>query len=177
MHDLHSAPTVGVDGSPAATLIELSRSAAMLCVGSIAIAHACQSAGSTAAALAESAGCPVAVIRHPDAGQRADAGNIVAEADASPENNAVLGWAMAEARLRGAPLRVITSAQSQPGDMEGDPSTRRIDRWPRQYPDVVVEPVAVQGSVVEHLADCLAEEAESIQLLVPITAFERAGFG
>lgn len=94
-------------GNPLATLIELSHSAAMVAVGSVGVAHTCHRAGSTAAALAGSAGCPVAVIRTPGPGQRG--GPIVAEVDASPDNRAVLGWATAEAELRHAPLRMVTA--------------------------------------------------------------------
>ncbi|MGH3562701.1 MAG: universal stress protein, partial [Mycobacterium sp.] len=159
-------------GNPLATLIGLSRSAAMLCVGSLGIEHACHRAGSTAAALAGSAHCPVAVIRRPDVSRRTGTGRIVAEVDASPDNNAVLQWAMAEARLRGLPLQVITALRSQRGDQSGDLAAgdrlaqaqlnRRIDRWTRQYPDVAVESVAVHGSVARYLAD----SAESVQLFV-----------
>ncbi|HEU4360067.1 MAG TPA: universal stress protein [Mycobacterium sp.] len=154
-------------GNPLATLIELSRSAAMVCVGAIGIEHACHRAGSTAAALAGSAGCPVAVIRGSDLGRRAETGHIVVEVDASPDNNVVLRWALAEAKLRRAPLRVITA------DQTAQPS-RLIDRWAPRYPDVLVESVAVSGGVTEYLAACLAEEGESIRLFVSGTRDRRS---
>jgi nucleotide-binding universal stress UspA family protein len=147
-------------GNPLATLIELSRSAAMMCVGSIGIGCACHRAGSTAAALAGSARCPVAVIRRPDAVRSAappaGAGCIVAEVDTSPDNNAVLQWAMAEAKLREAPLRVIASSAVQAQ------LSRRIDRWAELYPDVAVESVMVHGDVAEYLS-C---DAEPVQLFI-----------
>lgn len=154
-------------GNPLATLIELSRSAAMLCVGSIGIEHSCHRAGSTAAALAGSAGCPVAVIRRSDARQRTETGYIVVEVDASPDNNVVLRWALAEAELRRVPLRVITA------DQTAQPS-RLIDHWAPRYPDVLVESVTAPDGVTEYLAACLAEEAESIQLFVSGTRDRRS---
>lgn len=166
-------------GNPLATLIELSRSAAMLCVGAIGIAHTCHRAGSTAAALAGSAGCPVAVIRQHDDEQldrRADTGHIVAEVDARanswPDNNAVLRWAMAEAELRSAPLRIIASVQPQSGAADDSPDEldRRIEHWARQHPRMSVESVAVPGSITEYLAG----HAESIQLFVSATRDRRS---
>jgi hypothetical protein len=84
--------------------------------------------------------------------------------DAAPDNNAVLRFAIAEARLRGAPLRVITSQQSQSGHVpDGNRLAQaQIDRWTRLYPDVAVEPVVVHGSVAQYVAD----NAELIQLFV-----------
>ena len=49
-------------GRPLTKLMQESRSAAMICVGSIGVHHACRGAGSVAAALAGSALCPVAMI-------------------------------------------------------------------------------------------------------------------
>lgn len=145
-------------GNPLATLIELSHSAAMVAVGSAGVAHTCHRAGSTAAALAGSAGCPVAVIRSPDSYQRT--GPIVAEVDASPDNRTVLGWAMAEAKLRHAPLRVVTS---------DDRVRRRLDDWLKRHPDLSVDAVTA-GDVDGYLGT----HAGSIQLLVSGTRDRRS---
>lgn len=145
-------------GNPLATLIELSHSAAMVAVGSAGVAHTCHHAGSTAAALAGSAGCPVAVIRSPDSYQRT--GPIVAEVDASPDNRTVLGWAMAEAKLRHAPLRVVTS---------DDRVRRRLDDWVKRHPDLPVDAVTA-GDVEGYLGT----HAGSIQLLVSSTRDRRS---
>ena len=92
-------------GEPLTKLIEESRSAAMICVGSIGLKHAHRGVGSTSAALAVSALCPVAVIGRP-VGQPATSriGGVVVEAD----SGAALRYAFQEARLRQAPLRAIS---------------------------------------------------------------------
>lgn len=155
--------TETLHGNPLATLIGLSRSAAMVSVGSVGVSHTCHRAGSTAAALAGSAGCPVAVIRGSDFGQRA--GYIVAEVDASPDNGPVLEWAMAEAELRGAPLRVVA-----PGAEVRD----RIDHCAQRHPGVPVDVVTGVADVATYLTDCLAAEPHSIQLFVSGTRDHRS---
>ncbi len=53
-----------LQGRPVQALLEAARSAAMLCVGARGIKHATRGRiGSTAAALAEAARCPVAIVR------------------------------------------------------------------------------------------------------------------
>ncbi|HTY30763.1 universal stress protein [Mycobacterium sp.] len=141
-------------GKPLANLIEESRSAAMMCVGSIGRNHATHGVGSLSASLAASALCPVAVIRRP-AGTRAIAkvGRVTVQAD----NAGALRHAFEEARLRRAPLRAIAVSRSAaPDDADAKRSAqaqlrRRIARWTRQYPDVQVEPAVVRGSVDEYL--------------------------
>lgn len=156
-----------LSGNPLTTLIGLSRSATMVCVGSIGVGCACHRAGSTAAALAGSAPCPVAVVRRQAVRQRGNNTYVVAEVDPSADNNDVLRWAMTEARLRGAPLRVIGAWRPQ-SDARGTADAvraqldRRVASWARRYPDVAVESVAVRGSVPSYLA----EHAESVELFV-----------
>ena len=156
--DVH-VETESLQGNPLAILIEMSHSAAMIAVGAVGVAHTCHRAGSTAAALAGSAGCPVAVIRSLDTRQRT--GPIVAEVDASPDNRAVLAWAMTEAKLRDVPLRVITSDERV---------RHRIDDWARRHPDVPVADVTAADDV----AGFLAANAASIQLFVSGTRDRRS---
>ncbi|ORV92326.1 universal stress protein [Mycobacterium interjectum] len=141
-------------GKPLASLLEESRSAAMICVGSIGLNHAAHGVGSLSASLAASALCPVAVIRRPT-GRRATAkvGRVTVQAD----NANALRHAFEEARLRRAPLRAIAlSGSGRPDDVAKRSAqaqlTRRIARWTRQYPDVQVESAVVRGSVEEYLA-------------------------
>ena len=102
-------------GPPVGTLVRASRSAAMVCVGAVGSDHfQPDRVGSTAAAVATSAQCPVAVIHGFGRPTRPHAGWIVVEADESPDNGVVLGAAVDEARLRNAPLRVITCWPAPP---------------------------------------------------------------
>ena len=79
-------------GKPLTTLMEESRYAAMVCIGSIGLNHACRGGGSVAAALATSALCPVAVINGgflPDEHEVERARAIVAAFKASDGKGAV----------------------------------------------------------------------------------------
>ena len=126
----------------------------MICVGSIGLNHAHRGVGSTSAALAVSALCPVAVIRRP-VGQPATPkiGGVVVQAD----NGAALHYAFQEARLRQAPLRAIAiSPAGGPDDADEKrlaqvQLSRQIARWTRLYPDVQVECAIVGGSVDRYL--------------------------
>src|SRR6476661_8361272 len=96
---------------PTRALIEASRWAAMVCVGSVGLKHSAQGRmGSTAADLASSSHCPVAVVRGHDPFQ-AEQQWVVAELDRSPAGEGVLRRGFEEAQLRGVPLRVLTAWQ------------------------------------------------------------------
>ena len=84
--------------------------------------------GSTAAALAQHAHCPVAIVRSGGAPQT-DSGWIAAVQNDEPDNDAVVHRAMEEGRLRRAPVLLID---------------RRVDSWVRRYPDVHVQTVATR---------------------------------
>lgn len=159
---------------PGRALLEASRSAAMACVGAMDLRHSAhRRIGSTAAALAASAHCPVAIVRggHPNStGQRW----VVAEVDESAASNGVLRRAVGEARLREAPLRVLTSWQTRFTDVHDTHAVpdgnrlakarldRQVAQWRKRYPDLDVETMAVHGTTLKHLTD----KAGSIQLLV-----------
>ncbi len=142
-------------GKPLTELMEQSRSAAMICVGSIGLNHAHNGVGSVSAALAASALCPVAVIQRP-VGQPATPkiSRVVVQAD----NGAALDHAFEEARLRQAPLRAIAVSPAGGSDDADEKRlaqtelSRRIARWTRLYPDVQVESAIVRGSVDRYLA-------------------------
>jgi len=157
------------------SLIRASASAAMVCIGAVG-AHHFQPGrvGSTAAALAVSARCPVAIIR--GQGDRAARHGhwIVVDAGGFADNGALPGIAIEEARLCNSPLRAVACRQTgvrSIGD-EGAPEDddrrilanldRRLAHWTRRYPDVRVESAAVHGN----LLDYLAENGRSVQLLV-----------
>jgi nucleotide-binding universal stress UspA family protein len=153
-------------GTPLTKLSEQSRSAAMICIGSMGIKHACYGEGSVAKALPGLARCPVAVVRRQMGRSLSrDTDTIVVEA----ENDLVLHHAFEEAKLRTAPLRAIALLHSEAPEDLADGNRlaraqldRRITRWRRLYPDVVVESAAVLGDLCTYLA----ELGESVQLLV-----------
>jgi nucleotide-binding universal stress UspA family protein len=159
---------------PTRALFEASRWAAMVCVGSIGLKHSAQGRiGSTAATLASSAHCPVAMVRGHDPLQ-AEQQWVVVELDQSPASEAVLRRALEEAQLRGVPLRVLTAWQSRFTDVHDGEAVadgnrlarahldRRLAQWNKRYPDVDVRTVAVHGSTLNFLTT----NARSIQLLV-----------
>lgn len=92
---------------PVTSLIRASAAAALVCVGAIGVHHfRPERVGSTAAALALSAQCPVAIVRPHRVPIGRDAAWIVVEADGSSDIGVLLGAVMAEARLRDSPVRV-----------------------------------------------------------------------
>ena len=162
-------------GQPTATLIEASRSAAMICVGAVGLKHFDHNRiGSTAISLVSSAHCPVAIVRGSEQATRQEPGWVVVELDESPDSAGVLQCGVEEARLRGAPLRVLGSWQSRYTDVHDTKAVadgnrmvraqldRRISSWKHNYPDLDVRPVAIHGSVVNYLA----KHGDDIQLVV-----------
>jgi nucleotide-binding universal stress UspA family protein len=160
--------------NPTRALVESSRSAALLCVGSIGLKHSSQGQiGSTAAALAAAAHCPVAVVHGFDS-HRAHPGWVVAELDEVSTPDGVLLCALEEARLRGLPLRVLTTWQSRYTDTRANNAVadgnrlakarldRRLDQWRKRYPDLDMETIAVHGSTLNYFA----KHAGSVKLLV-----------
>jgi nucleotide-binding universal stress UspA family protein len=163
-----------LQGRPTHSLMASSGSAAMICVGSLGLKHATQDrVGSTAAALAASARCPVAIIRG-NGERRAAPGWVVVEVDASTASSGILERGLEEARLRGAPLRVLRTWQSRFTDIHDARAVtdgnrlvkaqldRRLSRWKHRYPDLDVKAVAVHGDTLNYLA----RNAKSIQLVV-----------
>ena len=99
---------------------------------------------------------------------------VVAEVDESAASNGVPRRAVEEARLREAPLRVLTSWQSRFTDVHDTHAVpdgnrlakarldHQVAQWRKRYPDLDVETMAVHGTTLKHLTD----KADSIQLLV-----------
>ncbi|WP_203457298.1 universal stress protein, partial [Mycolicibacterium sp. CBMA 361] len=142
----------------------------LLCLGSLGIAHATgHRLGSTAATLATSALCPVAIVRN---GRHwsAQPQHVVVEVDESADSVHVLDAGVSEARLRGAPLTVLATSQTQLSDVRDETQDekacarldKRLTRHRRSNPDIEFNPVAVRGSTMNYL-DC---QTDSIQLLV-----------
>ena len=164
-----------VQGPPVRTLLDASRSAAVICVGAVGLAHSAPGGvGSTAAPLASSAHCPVAIIRGHDCLPTADRGAIIAYLGSSPDDGVVLQASVEEARLRGVRLQVVTAWRSRFGDAhdgtvvtEGNRDEhaqldRRLEPWVHLHPDLEVSSVVLHGDLLNYLA----KKAGSIHLLV-----------
>jgi nucleotide-binding universal stress UspA family protein len=164
-----------VQGSSVRTLLDASRSAAMICVGAIGLAHSAPGGvGSTADVLARSAHSPVAVIRGRDRPPRSGRGAILACLGASPGDDAVLRVAVEEARLRGARLKAVVAWRSSSGDLhdaalvsDGNRDLhaqldRRLEPWVQRHPELEVSSAVVRGGLLNHLA----KESDSVQLVV-----------
>ncbi len=133
-------------------LIEESFGAAMVCVGSVGISRAARLLlGSTAAALAENAHCPAAIIRSDGDAQPTDDGWIAVAVDDDFGTDAVIHMAMEEARLRGAPLLALAVSSWAFGEMPYDQLDRRLGKWVERYPDVHVQPVAAHHGAAAYL--------------------------
>lgn len=151
-----------VPKSPGSALVDESRSAAMVCVGSVGIGRVARKLlGSTAETVARKAHCPTAIIRN---GQKdvPDPPWIAVVVDDSPANDAVLEQGFREAHLRGAPILAMGVWRWGLGEIPYEQLNRRLDRWVSQYKDLHVQPAAARQGVVEFLT----RTAEPIQLAV-----------
>lgn len=156
-------------------LMEAGRAAAMLCVGVKGIKHAMAGrAGSTAAKLAATADCPVAVIRGFEPSQ-GEAGSVVVELDGYSDGEALLQRGIDEALLRVAPLLVVFARHSPASVTLGSPAVaqqdlgiaaaleRRLECSTRRHPRLDVQrTIALNGSLLDYLSD----NATSVQLVV-----------
>jgi nucleotide-binding universal stress UspA family protein len=151
-------------GPPATALINESRHASLVCVGSVGIgALANELCGSTAATLAEEAYCPVAIIRSPHNRPSSGPDWIVVAVQGHADDEAVIERAVDEARLRDAPVLAVGVWEEDFGTSPYDELDRRVEQWAKLYPDVRVYPVATRGSIARFLAE---NKDESVQLTV-----------
>jgi nucleotide-binding universal stress UspA family protein len=143
--------------TPVHALTAASTSAVLVCMGAAGFKASIRGrVGSTTSVVATSAHCPVVVVRG-----RATTGCILVEVDDWPASDAALQHGIDEARLRGAPLRVLT-----PGTARGRSAQAQLDRrvavWRRRYPDLDVQALATRGSTLDYLR----EQAGCVQLVV-----------
>jgi nucleotide-binding universal stress UspA family protein len=163
-----------LQGRPIEKLLEASRAATMMCVGAIGSKHASAGRiGSTAAALAGRAHCPVAVIRG-NHQSSIKPKSIVVEVDKSSEGEVVLQRGIDEAVLRNAPLVVVSIWHPHVTDVH-DPTAvaeqnrqltavlnRRLARSAGGHPGLDVRTVAVPGGLLTYLS----RHAQEVQLVV-----------
>lgn len=163
---------------PVSALLEASRSAAMVCVGSVGFKHAMQGRiGSTASGLAASAHGPVAVVPRTAATTSTGAGVVLAVVDGSPASNTVLERSVAEAQLRNASLRVFIRRQprgTKPGDIDVAQAEiprvtteleHRLTHWRRNHPHLGIELVSDHSDLLNYL-EHLQRNAAPIRLVV-----------
>lgn len=159
-------------GPPVESLIAASASAAMVCVGAVGLLHfRLNRVGSTTAALAISARCPVAIIREPHNRPRQPVQRIIVDIDKSPDTGVLLRAAVGEATLRNATFEAIicrrimsiyTAAEDERVGQALADLDRRLVRWKHQYPHLGMEPVAVHSTFMEYLA----YNCRSVQLVI-----------
>lgn len=151
--------TAMVRGSSGSSLIGESHYAAMVCVGSVGIGRCSgRLLGSTAAALAHGAHCPVAIIRtHSDVSE-ATHGWIAVPVDDAPDNDILLEHAFREAQLRSAPILALEARPWRDVHL----LDQRIERWASRYPDVRIRLTVVRRGPTEFLTGT----DEPIQLAV-----------
>lgn len=163
---------------PASALLEASRSAAMVCVGSTGLKHAITGrVGSTASALAAAAHSPVAIVPGNAASTPDGTGLVLAVVDGSPASNTVLERSVAEALLRGLPLRVFPMRQPQGTDgdhADGIPDRGqrvktdleyRFTHWRRNHPDLDIKLVTEHSGLLNYLEHVQRKDT-SIQVVV-----------
>ncbi len=152
-----------VHGSPESALIDESRHAAMICVGSVGIGWVARKVlGSTADVVARKAHCPVAIIRGSREAAKPDSGYIAVVVDDSPGNDAVLEHGFREARLREAPILAMGVWRRGFGEIPYHQLDHRLGPWVSQYREVHVLPAAARRGAAEFLT----HTQESVQLAV-----------
>jgi nucleotide-binding universal stress UspA family protein len=150
-----------VRGSPEGVLIDESRSATMICMGSVGIGRIARKVlGSTAETVARKAHCPVAIVR--SNGEESDLGWVAVVVDDSPGNDAVLEQGFREARLRGAPILALGVWRWGLGEIPYRQLDHRLGQWVSRYPEVHVMPAAARRGAAEFLT----HTQESVQLAV-----------
>lgn len=182
--DLDIATELRYD-TAARALVEISGSARMVVVGSRGLGGlATMLLGSTAAAVATHATCPVVVVRaQPDAEWSAD-GPVVVGIDGSPTSEAAIAWAFDAASRRSADLLALhvwndTATQLGMNWFNWDAThaseqsllAERLAGWREKYPDVPVTPVVYPDRPVR----ALLEQAPIAQLMV-VGSRGRGGF-
>jgi nucleotide-binding universal stress UspA family protein len=155
--------TAILQGDPAAVLLAESCHAAMVCIGSTGIGRFARALlGSTAAELAETAHCPVAIIRTRQHRAKPDIGLIVVAVNDSAGNDDLVEQAIKEAQLRGAAVLALGVWQQKLGEMPHDELKRRVRVWEQRYPSVQFHALGTRTSI----ADFLDVSSSRIQLAV-----------
>jgi nucleotide-binding universal stress UspA family protein len=155
--------TAVLQGRPDSNLVEESRQAAMICVGSVGIGRFAKSLiGSTAATVAEHAHCPVAIIRSHPTHQAPHAGMIAVPVGVSGDDDHIIDAAVAEAELRGRPVLAVGIWERDFGGTPYDELDRRMARSQESHPDVRIHITTGAAGICQFLA----EHTEPVDLVV-----------
>lgn len=159
-----------VQDKPIPALVAASENTSLLCVGASGFTRAGRGGiGSVASAIVRSARCPVAVIATPGRGRR-----ILVEFDGRPSASTALQTGVDEARLRDAPLSVMTTWQHRHRELYEEKVAaerdrlaeaqldRRMTRYRKRYPDLDLELITEHSTTVDHLS----ANPDSVQLIV-----------
>jgi nucleotide-binding universal stress UspA family protein len=150
-------------GPAGPALVEASRDAEMICVGSVGIGRYARSVlGSAATELAGKAHCPVAVIRATPDRPPSDINWIVFRMTHAPDNDAVVEYAAWEAKLRTAPMLVLGGRPEELTEHADGEFERRVQDWRQRHPEVHVYPITTKDGI----ASFLRANDERVQLAV-----------
>jgi nucleotide-binding universal stress UspA family protein len=150
-------------GPAGPVLVEASRDAEMIGVGSVGIGRYARSIlGSTATELAEKAHCPVAVLRTDSEQPPPDFNWIVVRMTDAPDNDAVVKYAVWEAKLRRAPMLVLGGQPAELTEHADGEFERRVQDWRQRHPEVPVYPITTKDAI----ASFLSANDERVQLAV-----------
>lgn len=157
-----------LQGDPVAQLVELSRTAEMVCVGSRGANNSARhDRGSTAAAVARSAHAPVAIIQRRHTHQPARGGQwVLAALETTTGSHAVMETAFKEAILRSAPILALTPwPASDNAQVEHHESVRaKLDQYRAQADNVDIQISTLPIS--HHISNLLEQSADIDQLVI-----------
>jgi nucleotide-binding universal stress UspA family protein len=150
-------------GPAGPVLMEASRDAEMICVGSVGIGRYARSIlGSAATELAGKAHCPVAVLRTDSEQPPPDINWIVVRMTDATDNDAVVKYAAWEAKLRGAPMLILGGRPEELTEHADGEFERRAQDWGQRHPEVRVYPITTKDDI----AGFLSANDERVQLAV-----------
>jgi len=161
-----------LEGDPVTELVEVSRSAEMVCVGSRGTNNSHrQQRGSTAAELAQSAFSPVAIVRRRHTHEPVPAGLwIVAALADSTGTHGVLETALDEALLREAPVLALvrrpTTARSNGESKDDDNLRAKLRRYLEDEQDDNAEVQVCTLPMSDHISNLIAQSADIDQLII-----------